>query len=104
MWRVTRQKLTALLEEYGPVAVYTYLGLWLITWAGFAAAISLGFSVESAQGGLGLLGASWVATKLTQPLRIAASLALTPLIAAVLRRWRGSRGAEQAPPENADQP
>ncbi len=95
---MTRQKLTALLEEYGPVAVYTYLGLWLLTWAGFALAISMGVTVESAQGGLGLLGASWVATKLTQPLRIAASLALTPLVAAALRRLRRSPNAPAEPP------
>lgn len=95
---MTRQKLTALLEEYGQVAIYTYLVLWLLTWAAFAAAISLGVSVESAQGGAGLIGASWVATKLTQPLRIAATLALTPVVAALVKRLRGVK-----PAENADQ-
>ena len=88
-----------LLEEYGQVAIYTYLGLWLLTWAGFALAISFGLSVESAEGSFGVIGASWVATKLTQPLRIAATLALTPILAALLKKWRRTPPA----PERADQ-
>jgi hypothetical protein len=78
-----------LLEEYGRVAIYTYLVIWLTTWAGFAVAISFGLSIESAQGNVGLLGASWVATKLTQPLRIAGTLAVTPLVAALVKKLRG---------------
>jgi hypothetical protein len=97
---VTRQKLMTLLEEYGRVAIYTYLVIWLATWAGFATAISLGFAIKSAQGGVGLLGASWVATKLTQPLRIAATLAVTPLVATAIKKLRGRSGATpvEAPP------
>ena len=84
------EKLKALLAEYGNIALGTYIVIWLATLAGFAIAISLGFQVESATGGVGLLGASWVATKLTQPLRIAGTLAATPLVAAALRKLRRS--------------
>jgi hypothetical protein len=85
---VTRDKLKALLDQYGPVAIWTYLVIWLSVLAGFAIAISMGFRTESMQGGAGLLLGVWLATKLTQPLRIAATLALTPLISAVLQKWR----------------
>lgn len=85
---MTREKLRTLLEEYGRVAIWTYLVIWLTVLAGFALAISAGFSVSSAGGGAGVLGAAWLATKLTQPLRIAGTLALTPLVAAGLKKWR----------------
>jgi hypothetical protein len=93
---VTREKLSKLLNEYGSVALWTYLVIWLLTLAGFATAISLGVQIESASGGIGLLGMSWVATKLTQPLRIGGTLLLTPLVAAGLRRFR-HRAQEQPP-------
>lgn len=89
------EKLKALLAEYGNIALGTYIVIWLATLAGFAIAISMGVDVESASGGVGLLGASWVATKLTQPFRIAGTLAATPLVAAALRKLRR---APQTPP------
>jgi hypothetical protein len=85
---VTREKLKSLLEEYGRVAVVTYLVIWLSVLAGFAVAISLGFRPTGVGSGAGLVLAVWVATKLTQPLRIAATLALTPIVATVLGKWR----------------
>ena len=85
---MTREKLKSLLAEYGNVAIGTYLVIWVLTLAGFAIAISLGIDVEGAASGLGLAGATWLATKLTQPLRIAGTLVLTPVVAAVLRKVR----------------
>lgn len=97
------EKLKALLAEYGNIAVATYVVIWLATMAGFAIAISMGVKVESASGGVGLLGASWVAAKLTQPLRIAGTLAATPLVAAVLRKLRGN-AAPALPDDEAGAP
>ncbi len=94
-----RPKLKQLLEEYGRIAIFTYFGIFLLTLAGFAVAISYGLKVKSAQGGAGLLVASWLATKLTQPLRIAATLALSPLIATALRKLRRPESSRSAPPE-----
>jgi len=96
---VTREKLKDLLAEYGRVAIGTYLVIFLFTLAGFALAIAYGIKVEGAQGGAGLLVASWVATKLTQPLRIAATLALTPIVAAGLKKLRKTPDAATATPE-----
>ena len=93
---MTREKLKSLLEEYGRLALWTYLVIWLAVLASFAVAIAAGFRAESGQAGLGVIGAAWVATKLTQPLRIAATLALTPLVAAALKKWR-SKTASASP-------
>jgi hypothetical protein len=84
-----REKMKALLAEYGQVAIATYFTLFVLTLAGFAIAIKLGFEPESAAGTAGVLGAAWVATKLTQPIRILATLALTPLVAAAVKKVRG---------------
>jgi hypothetical protein len=79
-----KEKLTALLAEYGKIALYLYFGIFALVLAGFAIAISAGVEVESTAGSAGILGAAWLATKLTQPLRILATLALTPIVARVL--------------------
>ena len=81
-----REKWKALLAEYGPVAVGVYLAIFAVVFAGAAVALQLGFSFEVTAGSAGTLGAAWVATKLTQPLRILATVALTPPVAAVVRR------------------
>lgn len=87
---MTREKLKSLLAEYGNVAIGTYLVIWVLTLIGMASAISLGWKVESAGSGVGLAGAAWLATKATQPLRIAGTLAATPLVAAVIRKLKRS--------------
>lgn len=78
-----KKKLNELLERYGPIALVLYFVIFFGVWAGFAVAISMGFKPESATGGAGLVGASYLAAKLTQPLRIAATLGLTPGVARV---------------------
>jgi hypothetical protein len=88
-----KAKLEALIEEYGPIALYTYFGLFFSVLAGFAIAIQSGVEVESASGGAGVLGAAYVATKVTQPVRIAVTLVATPAIARLVRRWRARNGA-----------
>jgi hypothetical protein len=96
---MTREKFKALLEVYGRVAVVVYFGIFLSTLAGFAIAISFGMELESAKGGAGLLMASWLATKLTQPLRIAGTLALTPIVARVLNKKRAESDASPSKPD-----
>ena len=76
-----------LLAEYGRLALYTYLALFGVVLVGFAGAIHLGVHTQSTAGKAGLWGAAWLATKITQPLRILATVALTPLVAQVLK-WR----------------
>jgi hypothetical protein len=69
----------------------TYFSLFALVFAGFGLAFALGMHVASAEGGAGVLGAAYVATKLTQPLRIAATIVLTPLVARVVGRFRKPR-------------
>lgn len=81
-----KARLQKLLAEYGKVALYTYLALSLLAIVGFSVAIGLGFGAESATGVIGTIGAGWLAAKATMPLRILATLALTPLVASLVRR------------------
>ena len=77
----------ALLAEYGPVAIVTYFSIFFLVFAGFAIAISMGAAVDSAAGTAGTIGAAYVATKLTQPLRILATLLLTPILGKLVARF-----------------
>ena len=94
------ERVKALFAEYGRVAMATYFGLFALVFAGFGLAIALGMHVASAAGQAGVLGAAYVATKLTQPLRIAATLALTPLVARVAGKYREPQAEGLEPPES----
>jgi hypothetical protein len=65
------------------------LVLWGTVVLGTLAAIALGFTGEKVSGVWAMLVASWVVAKLTQIPRIAATVALTPLVAAWLRKAKG---------------
>jgi hypothetical protein len=73
----------ALMAQYGRVAIATYFAIFFLVFAGFYAAIVGGFQPEGAAAGAGTLATAWLATKLTQPIRIGATLLLTPLISAL---------------------
>jgi hypothetical protein len=88
---MTRARFKALMTEYGRVAVFTYLVLFALVLVGFNLAISFGFNVKSTYGQAGVFGAAYLATKATQPLRIGATLLLTPIVARVVEKWRGRR-------------
>ncbi len=81
-----KARLQKLLAEYGKVALYTYLSLSILTIAAFSIAIAIGVEPSSATGMFGVIGAGWLAAKATMPLRILATLALTPVIATLVRR------------------
>jgi hypothetical protein len=77
------QRIKSLVAEYGPVAIGVYLVLWAGVLVGFGGALLLGFEPEGASGTGGILFASWIAVKLTQPARLALTAVLTPVVA----RW-----------------
>jgi hypothetical protein len=83
-----RRTLKEVLAEYGPVALVVYLAIFAATLTGFGVAIGMGFRPRGVAGGLGTFTAAYLATKVTQPLRIAATLVLTPLVARALSRVR----------------
>ena len=78
-----RKTLKNILVEYGAIAVAVYLIVFVVVIVGFWAAIRFGWHPESMAANVGVWTAAYLATKLTQPLRIAATLAMTPLVA----RW-----------------
>jgi hypothetical protein len=73
------------MNEYAGVALGTYLGIFVAVFCGFFAAMNAGLQVESATGSASLFAGAFIATKATQPLRIAATLVLTPLVARIVR-------------------
>ncbi len=81
-----KEKLQKLMAKYGRIAIAVYLSTFVVTMAGFSIAITQGFEVEGASPTAGTLGAAWIATKLTQPIRIGVTLALTPVIGTYLNR------------------
>lgn len=88
-----RRTLKQVLAEYGPVALVVYLVIFAVVLLGSWAAIHLGWRPEGAAGGVGTFTAAYLFTKLTQPLRIGATLALTPLVARAHSRLT-RRGAD----------
>lgn len=85
-WEQNKARFDELKRAYGKVAIGTYLVLWIGVLVGYAVAFKLGYTVEGFDGTGSLLFGSWVAAKVTQPARIAATVVLTPFVAKVLRR------------------
>ncbi len=81
-------RLKLLMAEYGQAALWTYLGIFAIVLCSFALAIKLGFKSEGTGTGAtaGTWFAAWIATKVTQPLRIMATVGLTPITARLMKR------------------
>ena len=93
-----RKTLKQIAAEYGAVAVVVYLAIFTLVLLGSWAAIHLGWKPHSATGGVGSFAAAYIATKLTQPLRIAATLALTPVVARAYERISPAPGRRDPRP------
>lgn len=93
-----KERFEALIAEYGKFVVSLYFGIFFLTWTGFAFAIQNGFEVESAGAGVGTWAAAYVATKLTQPIRIGATLVLTPIVARLFGRRKPQSPQDEPPP------
>lgn len=86
-----RKSIKDVIAEYGTVALVVYLSIFALTLVGFWMAIRFGWRTESAAGSAGTLAAAYVATKLTQPLRIGLTLVLTPITARLYERVTGRK-------------
>ena len=86
-----KDRLKAIVKDYPQVAVFTYLGLSAIAIAAFSIAIGIGAEPSTATGVIGVIGAGWLAAKVTVPLRILATLALTPPIAALVKKLKRNK-------------
>lgn len=103
-----KQRLSALFEEYGRIAIITYFTLSILTIIGFSVAIWTGIKPSSETGVIGVIIAGWVLGKATLPIRILVTLGLTPVVAVVVRRRRGPEASEPgdagAPPDGPAEP
>ena len=76
-----KQKLKDLMTTYGWLALVIWFVIFGLVICGFAAAFRMGFSPEGKAETTGVWGAAYIATQVTKPLRIAATLLLTPIVA-----------------------
>ncbi len=96
-----RKTAQRLLAEYGVAAVIVYFTIFFAVLFGAWALIRAGWEPSSAAGGVGTFTAAYLVTKLAQPLRIAATIALTPFVA---RAWERLRGRPAVPEAAAPTP
>ena len=75
-----RKTLKQFAVEYGSLFVFVYLAIFTVVLVGFWAAIKFGWSTDSAAANVGAWTAAYLATKITQPVRIVASVAVTPML------------------------
>lgn len=75
--------------EYGVIALIVHYVIFAIVIVGFWAAIRAGWHATSTAGSVGTWTAAYIAAKITQPLRIIATIAVTPLVARVYERVTG---------------
>ena len=93
-----RKTLSHILTEYGSIALVLYLAIFAIVLLGSWIAIRAGWSPKSVGGTAGTFVAAYIVTKLSQPLRIAATVLLTPLLA---KGWERMRAAAKRPTPGA---
>jgi hypothetical protein len=93
-----RQTFKHVLTEYGKVALVLYLAIFALVLCGTWIAIRAGWSPTSAGGKAGTFFAAYIVTKAMQPLRIAATVVLTPLLA---KGWERMRAAARRPTPGA---
>ena len=90
LWAVSKlsiqDRLKGLVDEYGKIAIGLYFAIFALVYTFFLASISASVGETSTAETVSLAGAAWLATKLTQPLRIGATFVITPLIARLFKQ------------------
>ncbi len=78
-----RRTLKQVFTDYGPVALVLYFAIFFLVLGGVWLGLRAGWTPKSMSGSAGTFAAAYIITKLTQPLRIAATIVLTPIVG----RW-----------------
>ena len=86
-----RKTAQRLLTEYGLAAVVVYFAIFFAVLFGAWAAIGAGWKPTGALANVGAFTAAYLFTKVTQPVRIAATVVLAPLAAKLWERMTGRR-------------
>jgi hypothetical protein len=90
---LSRQGLRRFFVEFGVLGLSLHYAVYVLVLIGFALSIGRAAHGESdtlraSAGTLGVWAAAYVATKLTLPVRALVTVALTPLLRALIRRLR----------------
>lgn len=80
-----KERLKTLMASYGRLAIWVYFTIFFGCWLAVSLALYLGFHVEGAGGNTGVVVGGYLVTKVTQPVRVLATLGLTPALERVLR-------------------
>jgi len=86
------------MTEYGVIALILYLVIFAIVLIGVYSAIRAGWSPKGFAGETGTWVVAYLITKATTPFRLAATIALAPLVA---KGWDKLRGRTRETPPNA---
>jgi hypothetical protein len=87
-----KKTLKEILAEYGAIAVVVYLVLFAVVLFGSYFAIRFGWTTKSAASTAGIWTAAYIVTKITQPLRIAATVVLSAFIGRIWDRKKTETG------------
>jgi len=99
-----RKTAQRLLTEYGLAAAVVYFAIFFAVLFGAWAAIGAGWKPTGALANVGAFTAAYLFTKVTQPVRIAATVVLAPVAAKLWERVTGRRPGAVAPAPAADTP
>ena len=86
------------MTEYGLAAVVVYFTIFFAVLFGAWAAISAGWQPTGRLANVGAFTAAYLFTKITQPVRIGATVLLAPLAARLWERVTGRRPGAVVPP------
>lgn len=90
MFKRARQTITDLFKTYGTVAVAVWVSTWVLGYAGFYLSTMCTMSSSGIDATCWQIGATaYGAFLLSYPLRVGATVTLTPPIALRVRRMRG---------------
>ena len=70
-----KQRFKTLIAESGAIVLWVYFGIFGLVLVSTATALEMGVKLDGVAGAAGIWGAAYLFTKLTQPLRIAATCA-----------------------------
>jgi hypothetical protein len=96
--RQTFARFRDLILEYGIIALVVHYVIFAVVIVGFWFAIRSGWQSTSTAASVGTWTAAYIAAKITQPLRIIATLAVTPLVARLYERVTGKTRTPPPPP------
>ena len=86
-----KERFQTLLKEYGKVALVIHFSFFFLAILGFWLAIKFGFPIDGISSTAGTLGAAYAATQVIKPLRLIATMVLTPLVARLIGHGKPER-------------